>query len=50
MIAGPVLVGALQLTSRLVCEPAVALTVGAAGAPGALAAAVVNGTAAELSP
>ena len=34
-MAGPVFVGAVQLTSRLVLDPAVAVTEGAAGAPGA---------------
>ena len=33
-MAGPVFVGAVQLTSRLVFDPAVADTVGAAGMPG----------------
>ena len=33
-MAGPVFVGAVQVTSRLVVDPAVADTVGAAGRPG----------------
>ena len=33
-MAGPVFVGAVQLTSRLVLDPAVAVTEGAAGRPG----------------
>ena len=33
-MAGPVFVGAVQVTSRLVVDPAVAVTEGAAGRPG----------------
>ena len=43
-MAGPALAGALQLTSRLVVESAVALTVGAAGAAGASPSTSVTAT------